>query len=246
MRPFWISIFFSLTLTPSWAVLSAKSLPSNALDIKTSIGTFRGIANQTDNLEIWRGIPFAQPPVGNLRFKAPVSITTPFKDIQDASQFGAACPQPSSSSLGNVPISEDCLMLNVFRPSGTTSGDKLPVLVWMYGGTYNIGAASDPTFNPTFLINRSLQIGKPIIFVSLNYRINTFGFLANSLMAPEDLNAGLLDQRAAFMFVQNEIAAFGGDPEKSAGGGSVEAHVVFPAQVPLFRAGIADSSAGPL
>ncbi|GJJ08181.1 hypothetical protein Clacol_002389 [Clathrus columnatus] len=96
MRPFWISIFFSLTLTPSWTVLSAGSLPPNALDIKTSIGTFRGIANQTDNLEIWRGIPFAQPPVGKLRFKAPVSITTPFKGIQDASQFGAACPQPSA------------------------------------------------------------------------------------------------------------------------------------------------------
>jgi len=127
----------------------------------------------------------------------------------------------------------------------------LPVLVWIYGGAFNTGTASDPAYDPTFLINRSVAIGKPVIFVSLNYRVNTFGFLASSHVDPEDLNAGLQDQRAAFTFVRDEIAAFGGDPDKvtiwgqSAGAGGVEAQVVYPSETPLFRAAIADSSAGP-
>ncbi|KAF8529673.1 alpha/beta-hydrolase [Hysterangium stoloniferum] len=228
------------------AAILEDSNPS--LQITTSIGTFQGYLNSTSHLEIWKGIPFAQPPVGALRFKAPVGVIVPFEGVQDATSFGADCPQPASS--GTV-ISEDCLVLHVFRPEETSPSAKLPVLVWIYGGNYNLGAASNPSYDPTLLLQRSIAIGKPIIFVSFNYRVNTFGFLASSFVEPEDLNAGLHDQRAALMWVQKEIAAFGGDPEKvtiwgqSAGGGGVEAHVVYPSQTPLFRAAIADSSAGP-
>ncbi|KAF8588227.1 alpha/beta-hydrolase [Ramaria rubella] len=231
-----------------------KALPpqsDQSLQVKTGIGTFQGTSNATSGLESWLGIPFAQPPVGKLRFKAPVAITTPFDGIQQATSFGSACPQPVSGSTTGVSVDEDCLVLNVFRPKNTAANAKLPILVWFYGGAYNVGAASDPSFNPTFLLNRSVAIGKPIIFVSVNYRVNTFGFLASSHVDPEDLNAGLQDQRLALRFVQDQLTNFGGDIDKvtiwgqSAGAGSVEAQILFPAETSLFRAGIADSSTGP-
>ncbi|CAK5269297.1 unnamed protein product [Mycena citricolor] len=112
-------------------------------------------------------------------------------------------------------------------------------------------AASSPQYDPTQMLQQSVVDKKPIIFVSANYRVNTFGFLASANVAPEDLNAGLLDQREALRFVRENIRAFGGDPNKvtiwgqSAGAGSVEAHFLYPAEQSLFRAGIADSSTGP-
>ncbi|KAF8588273.1 alpha/beta-hydrolase [Ramaria rubella] len=232
-------------------IAAVPSQDTSPVEISTSIGSFRGIANVTSGLEVWRGVPFAQPPVGKLRFKAPASITRPFEGVQDASSFGPACPQPVGGSTVGVSIEEDCLFLNIYRPEKTTAGSKLPVLVWIYGGSYNTGAASDPSHDPTLLINRSVHIGKPIIFVSLNYRVNTFGFLASSEVDGKDLNAGLLDQQAALKFIQDEISNFGGDSDKvtiwgqSAGGGGVEAQVIYSTGKPLFRAAIADSSAGP-
>ncbi|KAA1469629.1 alpha/beta-hydrolase [Dentipellis sp. KUC8613] len=201
-------------------------------------GTFRGVATP-NNTERWLGIPYAEPPVGSLRFKAP-----------NATSFGDACPQPPSDSLG-APTGEDCLFINVWRPAGTSADAKLPVLFWIHGGFFMIGSSSDPSTDPTRIINRSVANGKPIIFASINYRLNTFGFLASSHVAPQDLNAGLLDQRAALVFVQQNIARFGGDPSKvtiwgqSAGAGSVHAHVLYPAAESLFRAGIMDSDTGP-
>ncbi|KAI0321758.1 alpha/beta-hydrolase [Amylostereum chailletii] len=152
-------------------------------EVILSTGTFRGLTtpNGTDR---FLGVPYAQPPVGNLRFKAPVAITTPFPGIQDALQFGS-------------------------------------------------------------IINRSVEIGKPIVFVSINYRLNTFGFLASTHVPVEDLNAGLQDQRAAFTFIQENVAEFGGDPDKSAGAGSVEAQIIFPSNRSLFRGAIMDSMTGP-
>ncbi|KAI0639960.1 alpha/beta-hydrolase [Trametes polyzona] len=228
--------------------------PAPSLDIRTTSGTFRGLSTG-NGTEKWLGVPFAQPPVGPLRFKAPVPITNASRTVKDAFTFGNACPQEPSASLG-APIGEDCLFLNIFRPSGTTPKEKLPILVWFYGGAFMNGAASDPSFNPTFLIQRSVAIRKPIIFVSVNYRVNTFGFLASRHVPPEDLNAGLLDQRAALAFFKSNIAAFGGDPSKvvpdlitiwgqSAGAGAAEAQVLFPPTEPLFRAAIFDSSTGP-
>ncbi|KAI0673681.1 alpha/beta-hydrolase [Trametes maxima] len=244
------------TLTPAYLclialLLSALALaaPPTSLVVRTTSGTFRGqtTGNGTDR---WLGIPFAQPPVGPLRFKAPVPITKSSRAVKNAFTFGNACPQVPSTSLG-APLSEDCLFLNIFRPSGISNSEKLPVLVWYYGGAFMNGAASDPSFNPTFLIQRSVAIGKPIIFVSVNYRVNTFGFLASKHVPPEDLNAGLQDGTAALAFLQDNVAAFGGDPAKvtiwgqSAGAGAVESHVLFPPSRSLFRAAIFDSATGP-
>ncbi|KAF8071645.1 alpha/beta-hydrolase [Lyophyllum atratum] len=241
-------IFCSLVLIFLLATYEsfAASTASLALDVRLRIGTFRGVST-TAGIEKWLGIRFAQPPVGSLRFKAPVPITRASSAVIDASKFGNACPQPAAD-LG-APIAEDCLFLNVFRPQGTCSKAGLPVLVWMHGGAFTLGAAS--TFDPTRIVQRSVLNGKPIIFVSINYRLNTFGFLASASVAPQDLNAGLQDQRQALVWVQQNIAAFGGDSAKvtiwgqSAGAGSVESHFVFSSPQRLFRAGIADSSTGP-
>ncbi|KAJ7837789.1 alpha/beta-hydrolase [Mycena olivaceomarginata] len=225
------------------------STAAASLEVSLTSGTFRGVST-ANGTEKWLGIPYAAPPLGSLRFKAPVPIAKASKGIKDASTYGNACPQPPSTGLG-ADVAEDCLFLNVWRPQNTTTNSKLPVLVWIHGGAYINGAASNPQYDPTLILQRSVALNKPIIFVSTNYRVNTFGFLASASVAPQDLNVGLLDQRQAFAFLQENIAAFGGDPSKvtiwgqSAGAGSVESHVLFPAAQPLFRAAIADSSTGP-
>ncbi|TDL25772.1 alpha/beta-hydrolase [Rickenella mellea] len=227
-------------------IASLARAQSSSLIVSLNIGKFQGVSTSSGT-EKWLGIPFAQPPVGTLRFKPPVSITSVSATTRDASKFGNACPQPASSGLG-APVAEDCLFLNALN---TSIKAKLPVLVWFYGGAYNTGASSSPSFDPTRIIQRSVINGKPIIFVSFNYRVNTFGFLASSHVAPGDLNVGLQDQVAALRFIQQNIAAFGGDPAKvtiwgqSAGAGGVESHLLFPTPDRLFRSAIADSSTGP-
>ncbi|KAJ7183217.1 alpha/beta-hydrolase [Mycena filopes] len=233
----------------------AYGLPASAsgqpLNVSLDIGTFRGVSS--NGTEKWFGIPFAQAPVGPLRFKAPVPIAAgALNGIQDASTFGNACPQPPNTNPGlGAPVAEDCLYFNVWRPEGTLANASLPVLVWIHGGAWTILSSSSPAFDPTRIIQRSVAIGKPIIFVSMNYRLNTFGYLASSSMMPEDLNAGLLDQRLVLQLLQRNLRNFGGDASKvtiwgqSAGAGSVESHILYPASEALFRAGIADSSVGP-
>ncbi|EKM61505.1 uncharacterized protein PHACADRAFT_248163 [Phanerochaete carnosa HHB-10118-sp] len=244
-------VLFGLVLAALPTVAVATATPDASLVVKVSSGTFQGsTASSPNNTDQWLGIPFAQPPVGNLRFKSPVALTKPSHSVQDASQFGNACPQVPSDTLG-APLGEDCLFLNVWRPAGTKADAKLPVLVWFYGGAFMNGAASNPSYDPTRIVNRSANISKPIVFVSINYRVNTFGFLASSHVPIEDLDAGLQDQRLALAFLQDNVAAFGGDPNKvtiwgqSAGAGSAEAQIVFPAKQSHFRAAIFDSSTGP-
>ncbi|KAJ7621945.1 alpha/beta-hydrolase [Mycena polygramma] len=231
------------------ATLSTSQSLAWPLNVDLDIGTFQGV-NTTNSTQQWLGIPFAEAPVGPLRFKAPVPISKPFLGIQDASAFGNACPQPSSFVALGAPLGEDCLYLNVWRPQGIAD-PKLPVLVWIHGGAWTIGSASAPTYDPTRLLARSVAIGKPIVFVSMNYRLNTFGYLASATMQPGDLNAGLLDQRVALQLLQRNLEAFGADPSQvtiwgqSAGAGSVETHFIYPSSETLFRAGISDSSTGP-
>ncbi|KAJ7717684.1 alpha/beta-hydrolase [Mycena metata] len=246
----WTGIVSGLcsSLYPHLRAAKPRLPPNGPLEVSLQTGTFRGVSTGKGT-EKWLGIPFAEPP---LRFKAPVPIKTLlFDGVRNASTFGNACPQPYFDWL-NAEIAEDCLFLNIWRPENTTVDAKLPVLFWIHSGGYTNNAASNEAYDPTYIIQRSVAINKPIIFVSANYRVNTFGFLASASVPPEDLNAGLLDQRQALVFVRDHIAAFGGDPSKvtiwgqSAGAGSVQAHYIYPpAGPPLFRAGIADSSTGP-
>lgn len=182
-------------------------------------------------VETFNGIPFAQPPVGNLRLKPPQALTSPVGAV-DGTQLPMACPQfffsldesnfPTNvlGTILNLPIfqtvtnaGEDCLTINVQRPVGTTSADKLPVLFWIFGGGFELG--STQMYDGTSLVLSSLTENKPIIFVAVNYRVGGFGFLpGKEILADGSANLGLLDQRLGLKWVADNIASFGGDPDK--------------------------------
>ncbi|KAF9448568.1 carotenoid ester lipase precursor [Macrolepiota fuliginosa MF-IS2] len=219
--------------------------PSVVLDS----GTFTGIASGT--VSQFLGIPFAQPPIGNLRYRLPQPIQ-PYNGSHLATAFGPACPQqntnlplppglPSQSinflvnaGIGVIfPDSEDCLNINVIRPATATSNSKLPVVVWIYGGGWERGTTSFPLYDGSLIVSRSIILGTPIIYVSMNYRLTGFGFLASKEVKDAGIgNLGLQDQRQALRWVQKYIGAFGGDPSKvtiwgeSAGAISISLHML--------------------
>ncbi|RPD53636.1 extracellular triacylglycerol lipase precursor [Lentinus tigrinus ALCF2SS1-7] len=159
-------------------------------------------------IDFFGGIPFAQPPVGNLRFAPPVLMDGFGVDTLDATKFGAPCVQFNVAG-----VSEDCLTLNVFRPSGVSSNASLPVMVWIYGGGFLQGVSS--VFNASGIIAQSVLRGTPVVYVSLNYRVGPFGFPQGTEADTRGaLNLGLKDQLKGLQWVQNHISAFGGDPTK--------------------------------
>ncbi|KAG8777684.1 hypothetical protein FRC12_000256 [Ceratobasidium sp. 428] len=155
------------------------------------------------------GIPFAQPPVGPLRFKPPVPWSRDNKRIVNATQNGYTCVQ--AARFTNDSISEDCLTLNIWKP--TKINEKLPVLVWIYGGGFYAGGIK--TYPGNKLVERAIKIGKPVIYVAMNYRLGIYGFPPGQAAADAGAsNLGLKDQRLALEWVQKNIAYFGGDPDK--------------------------------
>ncbi|KAF9646185.1 carotenoid ester lipase precursor [Thelephora ganbajun] len=199
------------------------------------------------NVQKFLGISYAQPPVGDLRLRRPLPIPRAgsSKPFFPASNFSNSCPQqnytlsqlpgidysPLRGFVSKVKSSEDCLYLNVFRPVGISADAKLPVVVWIYGGGFSVGDAS--VFNATTLVSRSVRLGNPVIYVSFNYRVNGFGFLAGKEVKEAGVaNLGIHDQRLALAWVQEFIEKFGGDPKKvtlwgqSAGSGSITTHLV--------------------
>ncbi|CAA7262234.1 unnamed protein product [Cyclocybe aegerita] len=201
--------------------------PSSTV-VKLSYGSFEG--KTTGNLIEFFGIPFAAPPVGDLRF-APPAKPKPFKGVRQATAFAPACPQqifdldiPGLVVPENV--SEDCLYLNVIKPAIIPPGKKLPVLFYIYGGGFEVGDTSQIVGDT--LVNRSIALGEPIVYVTASYRINAFGFLGGKEVKDAGIaNAGLLDQRFALEWVQKYVSSFGGDANQvtiwgiSAGGISV-------------------------
>ncbi|KAI9048271.1 hypothetical protein LZ554_008066 [Drepanopeziza brunnea f. sp. 'monogermtubi'] len=200
-------------------------------------GTYAGVHSSSYNQDFFLGMPFAYPPVqGPLRFSPPVSLNTSWKGTRDATEFGDTCWGTGSDAdrliaLG-LPVSEDCLTINVIRPSNYTD-QLLPVAVYIYGGGFMMGGSGDPRLNSSYLIQDSISIDAPILAVNFNYRLSAFGFLGGSeLFKAGALNLGFRDQRLALQWVQENIAAFGGDPEKvtifgnSAGACSVGAHLL--------------------
>ena len=197
----------------------------------------------------FKGIPFAAPPVGDLRWREPQPVK-PWQGERSADQFGPRCMQ--TSRLGaidplNPHMSEDCLYLNVWTPANTAN-DKLPVMVWIYGGSFNVGAGSEPWYNGANLAKNG------VIVVTLNYRVDVFGFLAHPDLTTESEhhasgNYGLQDQLAALAWVKRNIAAFGGDPDRvtvfgeSAGSLSVSALMASPLGRGLFARAIGESGA---
>jgi carboxylesterase type B len=199
--------------------------PTLQLSYTTLVGSTAG------GVDSFKGIPYAQPPVQNLRLRPPQSIIGNL-GIVDATGVPRACPQfiqevDESSLTADVlgelletptaqlatDAGEDCLTVNVQKPSTATEGSNLPVLFWIYGGGFQFG--STQPYDATNLILTSIAEGKPTVFVAVNYRLGGFGFLGGSkLKAEGSTNLGLLDQRAGLKWVADNISKFGGDPNK--------------------------------
>ncbi len=187
-----------------------------------------------DGIASWKGIPFAAPPVGSLRWRAPQAVQ-PWTGVRQATSHAADCmqlPFPSDAApLGTKP-DEDCLYLNVWKPAA--SQGKLPVLVWIYGGGFVNGGSSPPTYSGAELAKQG------VVVISFNYRIGRFGFFALPQLTREAGdktplgNYGFMDQIAALQWIKRNAAAFGGDPAnvtitgESAGGMSVNALLTSP------------------
>ncbi|RDB17172.1 Lipase 2 [Hypsizygus marmoreus] len=160
--------------------------------------------------DFFGGVPFAEPPIGNLRLKPPVLKTRLTQPAFDASNFGLACLQ---SGVPSGLISEDCLTINVFRPSGTAANASLPVLFWTYGGGFDAGASA--IYNGSAIVAQSVVRGTPLIYVNFNYRLGPLGFpQGQEADDRRALNLALKDQLAALEWVHQNIGLFGGDKNK--------------------------------
>ncbi|KIL66683.1 hypothetical protein M378DRAFT_374064 [Amanita muscaria Koide BX008] len=195
-------VFYALVhLSPSFA----------APQVRLGDTTVTGQEIPSLQQDFFGGIPFAKSPVGKLRLKPPVLKTTLDEKEFDASSFGYACvqPPPFPAEL----MAEDCLTINIFRPSDIGPDSKLPVLFWTYGGGFQSGASR--LYNGSSIVAQSMARGTPIVFVNFNYRLGPLGFPQGSEADQHhSLNLGLYDQIAALEWVKHNIASFGGDNEK--------------------------------
>jgi para-nitrobenzyl esterase len=223
---------------------------NNLSTVKVDGGKIEGTIE--NDIHVFRGIPFAAPPVGDLRWKAPQPVKA-WNGTLKADKFGASCPQMTMiPGTNQLDLSEDCLYLNVWTPAKTAS-EKLPVMVWIYGGGFARGSASLPLYSGDELAKHG------VILVTITYRVGALGFLAHPELTAESPdkvsgNYGLLDQIAALKWVQKNIEAFGGDPAKvtifgeSAGAISVSMLCASPLAKGLFSGAISESggSFGPV
>jgi para-nitrobenzyl esterase len=191
-------------------------------------------------------IPYAKPPVGALRWRAP-EANEPWDGVRHETEFASPCPQPPSQQ-SPASMDEDCLYLNVWRPNDTRRG--APVMVWIHGGTTGSAADKVPTTSNHLWYDGRVFAERGAVVVTINYRLGVFGFFAHPALADEGSpvgNQGLLDQRHALRWVRDNIAAFGGDPNnvtifgESAGAGSVCMHVASPGSRGLFHRAVSQS-----
>ena len=217
--------------------------------VATDAGKVEGVLGADAKVRMFKGIPFAAPPVGELRWKPPQPVAN-WTGVRKAAEFGARCMQPRvfPGKLFRGPDpSEDCLYLNVFTPS-PTAAKPLPVMVWIYGGGFTAGSASEPRQDPENMAK------KGVVVVSMEYRLGVFGFFSLPELTRESEhhasgNYGLLDQVAALEWVRRNVAAFGGDPHnvtifgESAGSFSVSALMASPLAQGLFQKAIGESGA---
>jgi para-nitrobenzyl esterase len=233
-----------LALALAAATLLPAAIPTT---VQVERGRVKGAA--ASGVTAFKGIPFAAPPVGALRWKAP-QPTPAWKGVHDATGFGPRCMQGNvydDMIFRDKGPSEDCLYLNVWTPAASAKA-RLPVMVWIYGGGFSAGATSEPRQDGENLAK------KGVVVVSMNYRLGVFGFFAHADLAKESGhdssgNYGLLDQVAALQWVHRNIDRFGGDPGKvtifgeSAGSFSVSALMASPLAQGLFQRAIGESGA---
>ncbi|AVD55180.1 carboxylesterase/lipase family protein [Heyndrickxia coagulans] len=216
--------------------------------VETVFGKARGYEEK--GVQIWKGIPYAKPPIGPLRFRPP-ELPEPWAGVKDCTQFGPIAWQPPvelMDFLGNPAenMDEDCLNLNIWTPGA--DGERRPVMVWIHGGAFANGAGSAPSYDGSAFAKNG-----DVVVVTINYRLGALGFLYLGEMGGEKYeasgNCGILDQIAALKWVKENIAAFGGDPDcvtifgESAGAMSVAALLSSPAASGLFHKAILESGA---
>ncbi len=237
----------------AFVTLCAATLALGAINdpVRIAGGVVSGATDSSAGVSVYKGIPYAAPPTGDLRWKSPRPVT-PWQGIHEATKFSAACYQTPYARTSIYyrdpePMSEDCLYLNIWT-AAKSAKEHRPVMVWIHGGALTRGSASIPTYGGEALA----KLG--VVVVSLNYRLNIFGFFAHSELSKEsDRNAsgnyGILDQIAALEWVQKNIAAFGGDPKRvtifgeSAGSWSVNYLMATPLARGLFQRVIGESGA---
>jgi para-nitrobenzyl esterase len=245
----WKSLLCLLGAYVALAALLATAAPAKGV-VPTDKGPVRGVETQAVNKYL--GIPYAAPPVGDLRWRPPQAPAR-WHGPRDATAFANHCPQ-EASPFGFESDTEDCLYLNVFTPNkharghgrGHDKSKERPVMVWLHGGGLTVGESND--YDPTRLVKQG------VIVVTVNYRLGYLGFLAHPALSAESAgqgsgNYGLMDQQAALRWVQRNIKKFGGDDDnvtifgQSAGGLSVHSHLVSPTARGLFDRAIAQSGA---
>ncbi|KAL3423106.1 carboxylesterase [Phlyctema vagabunda] len=222
-------------------------------------GTYTGRHNSYYNQDYFLGVPFALPPVNDLRFRAPQSLNTTWSSAKPAVTYPPLCVGYGTDVTFNTGIdppgsahriSEDCLYLNVVKPSTATVDSGLPVAVWIHGGGLYQGGSDDQRYNLSYIVQNSVDLGQPMIGISIQYRLSGWGFLVGKeALEGGAANNGYRDQRLALHWIQENIAAFGGDPTKvtiwgeSAGGLSVGAQLLAynGRDDGLFRAAISQS-----
>jgi para-nitrobenzyl esterase len=217
--------------------------------VTLSLGQVEGVCQE--GLAVFKGVPYAAPPVGERRWRPPQPVE-PWQGVLQARQFGTIAPQ--NPMLGELvpagepePQGEDCLYLNIWSPG--LDDKRWPVMVWIHGGAFSIGSGSSPMYDGSALARRN-----GVVVVTLNYRLNLLGFLnlkeATGGEIPATGNEGLLDQVAALEWVQEHIAAFGGDPDnvtimgESAGSMSIACLLTMPVAKGLFHKAILESGVG--
>jgi para-nitrobenzyl esterase len=234
------------TLT-ALALFASTAFASNPLKIKTDKGKVEGALTTDGQIRAFKGIPYAAPPVGNLRWQPPQPAAK-WHDTLSAHDFGHHCIQTNAYPdmvFHDPGPSEDCLTLNVWTPTHAKPG-SLPVMVWIYGGGFTAGGTSEARQDGQFLAHRN------VVIVSMNYRLGIFGFFAHPELTAESPhhasgNYGLLDQAAALAWVKRNITAFGGDPNnitlfgESAGSFSVSSQMASPLSKNLIAKAIGES-----
>jgi len=245
-----------LSLTVAAAFGAAFSLSANAAlkePLKLDSGEIGGSVESAPGIRAFKGIPFAAPPVGALRWTAPQPVAK-WTGVRDASKYGNVCIQPPGQGRLNIanmegspPTSEDCLYLNVWTGAASAT-EKRPVMIWWFGGAFTEGGGAVPLYDGTALAK------KGVVVVTMNYRLGAFGFFTHPALTAESShkasgNYGLMDMLASARWVKNNIAAFGGDPNnvtvfgQSAGAMAIASLVASPESKGLFNRAISESGA---
>ncbi len=237
-------------LATSVALLLGSGLTfGQAPTVTTTQGKASGKLIRNGTQKAFLGLPYAAPPVGDMRWKAPQPALR-WVGVRDATKFGARCEQShiwDDYIFQDAGPSEDCLFVNVYTPAKAKAGSKLPVMVWIHGGGFIAGAGSEPRYSDSPLVDRG------VVLVTLNYRLGVFGFLATDQLASENGgyagNYGLMDMVAALQWVRANIGSFGGDAKnvtifgESAGSFAVSTLTVVPSAQGLFNKVIGESGA---